>query len=194
MANSNDTKNSEARTETLRHEESGITIISNYLGNMLEGEQKTLGANDELIQSASFKAGKLDGKFQLFDQKKLKTEQRYQQGKQHGESSYFDAENNKIGTANYAEGERDGITEWKTSEGKVSTRSSYKEGQLDGEQLEFHTNGNLRKKSLYKLGEIQGEVEYFETSGLRTDASRTQRIMQPLRGLFKKMKQIKKES
>ncbi len=188
MPNASDADNSQPRTETLQHAESGITIISSYLGAMLEGEQKTLGAKDELIQSASFKAGKLDGKLQLFDQGTLKTEQQYQQGKQHGESSYFDTDGNKIGTAHYANDKLDGISEWRTSEGKTTTRSSYKQGKLDGEQLEFYANGNLRQRSIYKAGEIQGDIESFEANGLPVNASKSRRLLHPISKLLHKKK------
>ena len=184
MTNETDESSCKPRTEKLRHEESGITIVSNFLGDKLEGEQKTFGPDEQLMQSLFFKDGEMEGKLQLFEQGTLRTEQQYHQGKLHGESSYFDAEGNRIGSVQYAEGELHGFSEWKSSDGKLLSRGNHQQGKLHGKQLEFYANGKLRKRVSYDKGEVQGDVEYFEANGLPSNASRVRRMTHPLTSLL----------
>lgn len=183
-----------ARTEMVRDETTGITMISRYVGSALEGEQQVLGPNGDLIQTLSLRDGKLHGTLQLFESGILRTQQAWQDGRQHGESRYYNADGNMTGMMHFTQGEQDGISEWRTAEGTPLTRDTHTAGKRHGEQLEFYSDGTLRKRSLYKSGDLQGEPEYFDTHGLALNAPWHTRARHRFRSIFRKTNKTGKEA
>lgn len=150
-----------------------IIIRTEYCDGVPDGFSLTMNYNEDLIQKAHYKKGKLDGEFLLYDQNIIIAKINFAEDKRNGHSSYFDKKGNLIGEELYSENIKDGKSIWKNSSGNMLIEENYLKGKLHGERKEYFDNGNIRVKSIYNDGRIVDKPEEFDQKGNKKGEKKT---------------------
>ena len=96
---------------------------------------------------------------------KLKSEQRYDNGKLNGESIWYTPNGGLSVKANYKDDVLDGTyTRWHPN-GKMASEEHYVDGKLDGEVKKWFDNGQLFQEGQYADGMMDGQWFIFYPSG-----------------------------
>jgi antitoxin component YwqK of YwqJK toxin-antitoxin module len=136
------------------HDEAGkVTHETNMLGGALHGET-VLYSHDRIVARLQFQNGKQEGESTYYDDAGLMTMKgAYHDGHQHGETTYFDPNGKIVRKAQYEGGQLHGrLTDYYPASGKAREVSHYKLGLLDGEFLRFAPDGKLEERLCYRKG------------------------------------------
>lgn len=96
---------------------------------------------------------------------KLKSELRYENGKLNGECVWYDQNGALSAKANYKDDVLDGTyTRWHPN-GKTASEEHYVNGKLDGEVKKWFDNGQLFQEGQYSDGMMDGQWFIFYPSG-----------------------------
>ena len=88
------------------------------------------------------------------ENRKIKEEKNYKDGKKDGKWTYFH-ENGQIRLEeNWKDGKKDGKWTWYYENGKIEYERNYKGGKGDGKWTYFHENGQIRLEENWKDGKI----------------------------------------
>ena len=102
-----------------------------------------------------YKNGKLEGRGkEYYPSGKFKSEAFFVDGLLQGKSIGYYENGNLEYEENYKDGELDGPAKEYYENGQVFIQENYKNGELDGESLNFDENGNLKSKEVYENGEL----------------------------------------
>ena len=96
---------------------------------------------------------------------KLKSELRYEDGKLNGECVWYDQNGALSAKGSYKDDVLDGVyTRWHPN-GKVASEERYVNGKLDGEIKKWYDNGQLFQEGQYADGMMDGQWFIFYPSG-----------------------------
>lgn len=100
------------------------------------------------VSQATFKDGKLEGKWTIYDSKQRKiSEWEFTDGERNGKSSWWFANGRKMRDIDFENGEINGnYIEW-NAEGKETAKGSYQHGRKLAAKIEYHNGNSKQKKS-----------------------------------------------
>ena len=102
-----------------------------------------------------YKNGKLEGRGkEYYPSGKFKSDAFFIDGLLQGKSIGYYENGNLQYEDNYKDGKLDGLIKYYFESGKIKAEINYKDGELDGESLNFDENGNLKSKEVYENGEL----------------------------------------
>jgi antitoxin component YwqK of YwqJK toxin-antitoxin module len=82
-------------------------------------------------------------------------------GRPHGETILFDAQERRQWIVNYNEGAVEGWVIKLYPDGKKWAEAQFEEDQMEGEYIEYFQNESVKMRMNYKNGEARGEVLYY---------------------------------
>jgi antitoxin component YwqK of YwqJK toxin-antitoxin module len=138
------------------------------------GFYKKFGANNTLIEEATYINGQLDGKQNFYYQNgKLEITQTYLHGRLNGKYQKF-YENGKVSIEqDYVNGVMDGFSIAYYENGNMKEKVTMKENEENGPFTEYHENGNLKAEGTYMTpddtdfvgNKEQGELKLYDENG-----------------------------
>jgi antitoxin component YwqK of YwqJK toxin-antitoxin module len=144
--------------------ESGSRFQARFRQGQMEGPMSLHDASGALVQSCSYRAGRLHGTMKTFEQGRCISQQQYVRGQLHGLSIAFDEAGRPSARLHYVAGVLEGPAEY-FHEGQCMRRSHYHEDQLEGESVDFTAAGEVAQTCTYRADLLHGPLRRFWPGG-----------------------------
>jgi antitoxin component YwqK of YwqJK toxin-antitoxin module len=140
-------------------------------GKLKNGEDEGLikyYRNDGLLyKEETFKDGEENGvsrdyKHDLKGDNKIRREEHYKEGKNHGIFLYRNDNGSTSSEGNYEEGKKHGISKFYSDEGNLEQEQSHKKGKKDGVWRTYHENGKIISESIFKDGKMLSSKDLYD--------------------------------
>ena len=149
----------------LYRESGGVECRSHFVDGILDGTVETFDERGELIQTADYLKGQLEGEMVLFANGRPTARMTMRGGKQEGLTLTYDAAGRVTGRSEFVGGLQDGVSTWYGQNGEVARTSEYREGNLHGPTLDYLPDGIIHEETPYVEGLIHGEVITYDLEG-----------------------------
>lgn len=156
----------ELHGEVVLHREDGsIECRSHFNDGLLDGTVETFDERDELIQTADYVKGQLDGEVVAFENRRPTTRMTVRGGKQEGPTLTYDAAGRVTGRFEFVGGLQEGVSTWYGQDAGAVRTSEYEAGHLHGPTVDYLRDGKIHERTPYVEGLIHGEVITYDLKG-----------------------------
>ena len=144
-----------------------VVHSAHYVAGKLEGLTKLYDeASGELTQEANFMGGALSGEFKAYKNGILQVKGLYAAGKTQGPMELYYEDGSLLLKQYFEAGKLHGPYEYYHQEGTVlGKRCLYVKGKEEGECFEYYPSGKLLKKTHYQTGKLHGEYLMYTPDG-----------------------------
>jgi len=115
-------------------------------------------ADGVVSEEACMKDGLLEGETVLYAAGRIRARLQFHNGKQEGESVFYDPAGHVQTKAHYVEGKRHGESQHFSQNGMLLRKATYERGLLQGYAIDYYPSGKPREVSTYKEDVLDGEV------------------------------------
>jgi antitoxin component YwqK of YwqJK toxin-antitoxin module len=123
----------------------------------------------EVVQEASMENGLLEGETVLYIHGRVRARLQFRQGKQDGESVFYDQLGGMTLKALYREGRLHGDSVYFDAAGRVTRKAMYQRDRLHGRTADYYPSGKPREIAQYQDNLLHGEVRKYSESGTLTE-------------------------
>ena len=124
-----------------------------------EHEKVIVKNSDGVVtEEATMLGGLLDGETILYSSGRVVGRLHFKQGKQEGESVFYDDAGRVTMKSLYHDGKLNGEGTFFDENGKIIRKENYKDGQLHGRRSDFYPTGKAREVAHYQQGLPHGEL------------------------------------
>ena len=122
-------------------------------------------AEGTVTEEASMLGGVLQGETVLYSRGRVSARLQFHEGRQSGESVFFDDAGRVVTKASYLDGKRHGDVLHYDIWGRVVRKSIYRDGLLHGLTIDYYPSGKAREVANYQDNLLEGETLRLEEDG-----------------------------